>query len=259
MVEEIAGFFKNGFHLANKNLDLYFTNLVLTVVAFSLQTIGAELQQHQSNPLLLLGLGLLSIAVFLYLESFDLTKIGIIATRQKGQEMSLSQILRVTLVNLKRLIFPFALLLLLVIAIFILIGAFAFGIFHLPMPSNPPDPGALAIIFTAVIFVLSTLLSYTQVFFSIEGKGFFSSLKDSLIYALRNIPFTVSLLLITLVSLLMNSLGETGLVPGTPWFVLHLAIVSIPTFYIDLITISAILLYYEKSKTGTKLVKQKKH
>lgn len=231
-------FFKKGFDLTNKSLDIYLIKLII----YSLYLVNYLLPYVDSTIIaIIITVPLLPI-IFLLNTSFSLSLPVFLLRKQQNKSTDLQNIFSVTTRNIKRLILP----LILIFLIFMLVGiTFLISLTALlgweqflqssQSLSNYTKRWNPFIILSAA---LSSFFVFSPFLFSLENKGLISSLKGSVALSFKHLSYILWVFLANFISYSIYSffLTET-------W---GLFLTTAINFYIGLLVTSSTLFYYQK-------------
>ncbi|OGH48434.1 MAG: hypothetical protein A3G66_01460 [Candidatus Levybacteria bacterium RIFCSPLOWO2_12_FULL_39_17] len=243
----ITNYFLKGFYLANRSLDIYLLLVFLTLVAFlpSLlgQSIIGKILQFITIPLFLIQFGFwMSIPSFL-------------VDKQQHKLINYRNLVIITLRNAKRLIVP-SIILSILFGILALLLIF-YAAFSYAKSGGDPSQIIRAIQnltqsllrWNPVFFIFPALFSFfvfTSIYFSLENKGFFGSVKRSVIFGFKNLNYIAIVFLIYAIFYSISSLfPPTFEVPLSAQTNLGLLIRGILGQYMFLIIVASSLLYYQ--------------
>lgn len=175
------------------------------LIGFFLSLLGSI--PYLSNDIFIKGI--LQIIWFLLLFislGFSFSLPVFLVEKQQGRSLSIANILSITLGNTKRLIIP----LMLMGICFIVIGIL--GIFLIPggnvnLMQNTPNQGfGLWNIMLMLSIGLFSFFSFANIYFSLEKKSFYSSIKKSISFSFKNLNFVIFLFVISASTYLLQML-----------------------------------------------------
>lgn len=195
----LINYFIRGYSLLIKNIDIYLIELVFSMLLIIYPLFLEKIPQG----MIFLGVVLsFVIALFSFGYSFSIPLFFL--HLHQGNKLTSTYIFRVTVRNSRRLLIPLLVALLGFMGLAILFGLIVilsglqpekFKIFVESL--NSPRSLSYFMITTLIGIVLS-FLNFTPIFFSIEDLGFFTATKKSILFAIRNIKFTLMIFIITL-------------------------------------------------------------
>lgn len=187
--ETVTNYFLKGFHLANRNLDIY---LISIGIQFSLLLINV----FRESPLRIV-LSLIILITAILSLSYQISIPKFLALKQQGEKLAFHQIWSVVWKNANRLaaalFVGFVLVVLLTISLIIGIAI-----------SSPPGETGSAIKnfsttlsnwnpFSLIIFTLSSIFMFTPIYFSVENQGVLTSMKKSVSLSFKHLNFILLL------------------------------------------------------------------
>lgn len=190
MYKTLFNYFTKGYALAHKSLDIFFIGFILYLSS----TVLAYVQNNAFADLA--GI----ILLFVYI-SFGMSIPVLLEKKALGKLMFYRDVFNVVVHNIKRLILPIVLTFISFIVLVIIVMVIYFSIdgsnnkdfvtyiqnfFKLFNNWNP---------YLAVIGSLFVFLNFTPMYFSLENKGFFKSMRESVVFSFKHIQF-VSVLIV---------------------------------------------------------------
>lgn len=235
--KQIVECFKKGFSLTNQSLVFYLIGAVLSLlISSNVLFTGSSLNDYISVALVLA-----SIIYFSYSFSLPL----FLVDRQQDKPFKLNNILSITLTSAKRLVLPMILLLILLLiiggTIFFLIAQYVYG-GNINYLQNAAQTFSTWNIIMGLLIGLLSFLTFTPVYFSLEGDGLFKSMKKSIKFSFQNLNFIIILFVINMVFSVVSSL------PGNSYKIIMNSIVH---EYQALFFTAVSLLVYQSRKGRT--------
>ena len=174
-MKNISTYFKKGFELANKSLELYFISALLLILII----LSRKLWLVSLIPTLLSVGFIFTLPVFLLKkyrkEDFDLKKVF---------SLSLSNLIRRLIIPVILSLFAIGMVLGVVVVIISKILS------NLSFPAGTSS-SILHLIPLIGLYLILPLLVFSTILFSIEKKGFFSSLNQSVSLSTKNFNFII--------------------------------------------------------------------
>lgn len=235
----LLNYFINGFSLANRSLEIY-------LIGIGLSLFGVLAGLLEGN---ILGkiLQLVSFITVFFTFGYQMSVPLLLTHKQESKQLVFKSIWEIVLRNSKRMILPVILFGILFMVLF-----FALIILWVVMshPSNSKDMVAAMknfieqlrnwnpffIIFGAIF----SLFAFTPIYFSIENKGFFASVKRSVSFSFKHLNFMMLLILIGAINYTVITLIRVPIENRLALFVL-----TAFTQYTGLIISASTLLYYQ--------------
>lgn len=239
-----SDYFLKGFRLTNKSVDILFLSFLLSFTSylptFFANSAISSFVQLVSFTTLFINLGFtMSLPVFLL-------------DKQQNKKLEVTQLKAIILTNTVRMILPGIALL----VISGILGILFFLMFVLASVSNPSDQKEIIAAtqnignqlrqwnpFFLLFVIFSSFFTFTAIYFSLEKKGLFSSLKKSFLFSIRHWRF------ITIV-IVINCIFYTYsvLLPISFESIFGLIIRTVITSYVNLLILASALIYYQHHK-----------
>lgn len=243
MIKLFQNYFRDGFVLANKSLEFAFITILFSLF-FS------YIPQLFGGSLVNIFLNLINVIVVFFSFGFTFSLPLFLLNKQKNKITDWNYIFETTIKNTKRLIIPGILL---IVSIFVFTFVVLFSLALMLRGSSIQitqflDQFGRSLsnwnLFMVIFTLAESLLIYTPLFFSLESKGLFDSIKKSLLYAFRHFKFTLIIIGISEITYTLISLLPVS------WRI-NLGVQTINSIiyaYINLVVISSILFHYQKHK-----------
>lgn len=232
MKNGLLNYLSKGIQLTNKSIDI-----LLIGVVISLFTMFPSFYTDLTVNSLLLIISL--ILVFLQIGYFMTTPIFLVE-KQHEKILTIQHLWTITLQSTKRLILPIILFI-----FFVIILTFVIASIIVVNGTNSIERYINSLQgLNPIAFILTSIFSFfifTSIYFSIEKKGVFGSMKNSIIFSFENIKFII--LVIVINSLTYIILGN---IPTKNEFVLVLS--TILEMYISFIVTATALVFYQSKK-----------
>lgn len=234
----LINYFIKGFSLANHSLEIYLIGIGLSLVGvfgnlLSGSIIGKILQ-------------FVSFISLFFTFGYQMSVPLLLTFKQQAKPLEFNNVWNIVLINTKRMILPIILFSILFMVFFFALLILFVATSH---PTNSQDTAAsiknfieqlrnwnpLFIIFGSIF----SFFEFTPIYFSIENKGLFASIKGSVSFSFKHLNFIVLLVLInainytiiTLIRIPINPLGQL--------------VFTVITQYIALIISASTLLFYQ--------------
>ncbi len=249
---KILNHFAKGFFLANRSLDIYIIG-----VGLSLFSVLASLL---TGSMLGKILQLVSFIAVFFSFSYYMSLPLLLTYKQQAKPLNFNSVWTVIFKNTKRTILPLILLFILLIVFFIvLLFSLLVLTIALSHPSNNQELVAatknfldqigglspLVIILLGIFTGIFTLFAFTPIYFSVENKGFFSSMKSSVGFSLNHLNFIGFLILFGTIRFIVGTLLVR--IPIEKPLMLFISTVIFE--YVNLIISASMLLFYQKIHT----------
>ncbi len=236
--KSILTYFQEGFALANKSIVVYIIGLLLSIAPF----IWGALFPNSSISIFS---SVLSIIVLLITFGFYYSW-PLFLKKQQHNSLDANVMLQVTMKNTKRLILP----LLLLVIIFIVIFIFFVLATYISLSGNKEQlslflksmssGGFWSVIGILLLFVIEFVTFFAVILFSIEDKGFFKSIKESVGISNKHISFVIPLVGVSVITYLLTK----AVFPGKQLW--EETATSAITHYVGIIVSATTLIYYQK-------------
>lgn len=242
--QSILGYYSAGFTLANKSLEIYLISLFILL--------PTSLNFLFPNSPYSAVLTLVSLLATIINIGFSLSIPVFLIQKQQNQPLTFQNIVSTTIQSTKRMILPALLIFILLVALLMLFVILLITFFH-------PTAGQVQQFFQSwgnlskgwqPIFLIQSIivsfLVFTSFLFSLESQGLFSSLKNSIIISIKNLPYLVGLIILGIISYSL-----TSFLPVTEFWGLFLRFAV--SLYIGLMITANTLFYYQdvvKTKYG---------
>ena len=238
--------FIHGFSLLNRNIDLYLIAVLFTLFLFFIHFLN-----KLPFPFGLIN-GILLVIVTVLSLSYGLLVPLLLSYNQQRMKISYQTLLKLIVGNAKRLLIPFIILIPILFIVSTIIGAVLIITLHIKnsqqliqtLDTIQPSWNPGYFLFTSILTVLLSFLTFTSVFFSVENLGIFSAWVKSITFSFRNIRFIGLIIVISLATNFVSSV--INLIPFDRAFVTYIS--SIPIQYIHLGVLSSSLLYYQHER-----------
>lgn len=234
-------FFSKGFFLTNRSLEIY-------LIGIALSLIGVLVNLFKGSPIGTV-LQIVSLVSIFFTFGFQMSVPLLLTLKQQTKYLDFNKAWSVILRNTKRMILPVILFGTLFMVLF-----FSLLIWFVAM-SHPTDSQAIVSTiknfaeqmrnWNPIFIVLGipfALFAFTPIYFSVENKGFFASMKRSISFSFKHLNFIMLLVLFGAVNYTVitpiripieNPLGQLAL--------------SVVIHYVGLIMSSSTLLFYQSS------------
>jgi len=232
----VTSYFRQGFSLTQKSIDLFLIMLSLSVLT--------SLSYYIHHPAFKTFFTLSDIIAMVISFSFHLSLPVFLTQRQLGKELKYGEMVKLVLKNTKRIILPSILL-------FFLPGMLVFFLLIFVHPSSEDikrffqsiTQGGPSI-FLILVLVPMYFTEFTSFFFSLENEGLLHSIKKSIVVSFKNLPFVGIIISIGTLSYSINSF-----IPFTPIWV-QLVKSAISYYALFVIAASALFYYQQVIKKG---------
>lgn len=241
--QSVLNYLSKGFSLANHSLDIYLISATLVLISST------------NFPNLPSPFGtILSILTFTFLFiwiGYELSIPSFLQQKQKESKLNLKSVYETTIKNTKRIFIPGILLIILLMG-----SLFAYVIIALLQGSNPDQITAsiqqpsefiisgftggwspVIIAFSLISSVIFSFFTFTSIFFSIENKGIFRSIVQSVVLSSRHLHYISIIILVNLITSLIFKLFPIEQTWGR-------MLTSALTQYVNLVITASSLLYY---------------
>lgn len=232
-------YFSKGFSLTNRSPEIY-------LIFIGLSLFGILDILFKGSPIVI-ALQIVSFIGFFFSFGFQMSVPLFFTFKQQAKPLDFNNMWPVILRNTKRMILP---IILMVILFMILLFALLIW-FIVSHPGNSQDIATAAIknfpeqmmnwnpLF--IIFGIPlTLFSFTPIYFSVENKGFFASMRRSVSFSLRHLNFIVLLILFGAAISTVTTFIRIPFENRLGWLIL-----GIITQYVGLILSASTLLFYQ--------------
>lgn len=237
-------FFSKGFFLTNRSLEIYLIGIVLSLI-------GVLVSLFKGSPVGTV-LKIVSFISIFFTFGFQMSVPLLLTLKQQTNHLAFNKAWSVILRNTKRMILPVILF-----GTLFMILLFSLLIWFIAM-SHPTNSQAIVNVIKNIaeqmrnwnpLFIVLgipfALFAFTPIYFSVENKGFFASMKRSISFSFKHLNFIMLLVLfgainytvITLIRIpVENPLGRV--------------ILSVITHYVGLILSASTLLFYQSSQNS---------
>ncbi|MDP3724019.1 MAG: hypothetical protein Q8R11_00110 [bacterium] len=237
-ITSLFSYFSSGFALTNKSFDIYLISLALLLL-FELPSLPLDFS-------LSVVLSLLSTIGLAVNFGFSISIPVFLLQKQQDKPLDLRRVVSVTIQNTKRAILPLFYLFILGIIFLVFLVIFlhptreqAWQFFQDWANSGNKDPRLL------ILPIILSFFVFTSFLFSLEQRGFFRSMKDSVLLSFRNLPYLVLIIIIEAVSWSVISF-----LPSSEFWSQFLRYVI--SLYISLVIAASTLFYYQRVVKGEK-------
>lgn len=195
MNKQVSDYFKEGSALALKSWGLFLIGLFLTLLG------SGGIPDLLGDSFIKSVLQIIGFLLLFIGSGFSFSLPVFLVEKQQGKPLNLGNIFSITLGNSKRLILPLILMLVCIVIVvvisFFLIAQFIYG-GNLNFMQNTQTQGLSAwnILF-ALLIGLFSFGTFTPVYFSLEKKGLFSSIKKSISLSSKNLSFIMIVFVIS--------------------------------------------------------------
>ncbi len=188
-IKSLLNYFKSGFDLANKSIEIYFLGLALSLI-ISFESFFLNTQLVGIIQLLTLVGIIINLAFSLSIPIFLLQK-------QQGHSLNFQNILSITIQNTKRIILPVILLSILIFVLFIasliLVAIYLHPTKEVTNQFFQSLNGESNTI-TYILIAFFSFFVYVSFLFSLEHKGFITSIIQSIILSFKNLSYLLLVL-----------------------------------------------------------------
>ena len=243
MNNSTGNYFLKGFSLANKSLDIFFISVLLSLASF--------IPDFLENSPIIKILSFATFLLFFIQTGFSMSIPLFLVDKQQNKRLNYHDMWSVVLRNTKRMILPVILFLVLVMALgFTLLFITAFNTIQSGgdfkqivtsiqnLPNSLQDWNPIFLVVTG----LFSLLIFTPIYFSIENKGIFSSIKRSLIFSFKNLNFILILITIDGIYSFISTLIPFS-IENKIW------LITVLGGYLNFIMTASAFLYYKSKKS----------
>lgn len=224
----LLSYYLRGFRLMNKSLELYIISLLFLLVLDRLALLN--LRQGSISWLIMF---IFQICFLLVYFGFSVSIPVFFKSKLEGKKIGWREVTGVVLRNTKRIILPGIVLGVLLIAVLLLILFFVSIVLRLDSPDRSP-------LFFVGVNAISSLFLFTSMFFSLEGRGLLFSVKQSLVFSIKNIWFVaIAFCLTTVVYLLAHDLYSSAN------FLIKTLVIGVREYVVICVSASAVLYYLD--------------
>ena len=236
---DLVQYFKSGFELANRSLEF-----ALITILISLAGLIPALFSKTALEILFIFFNIL-IVFFAFGYGFSLPYF--LSEKEKNKKTDLNSVFDISFANTKRIIVPGVILAVILFTVSFIIIFAGMSLLHINttniaslLETQTNTSISISLFFLAVMF-LSSFMVFNPIYFSIEKKGLFASIKASIIYAKNHLDFTVAVFIITSIIYIL-----LAFLPSSNIFVKILTVFA--SSYEGLFISASSLLYFQKNK-----------
>ncbi len=198
-------YFIRGFYLANRSFEIYLIGIGLSLVGvFANLLLGSLLGKI---------LQLVSFIIIFFTFGYKMSVPLLLTLKQQSKHLDFKNVWNIVLKNTKRMTLPVILFGILFMVLFFALLIFFVATSH---PSNSQDIVASIKNFVEqlrnwnpvfIIFaVIFAFFAFTPIYFSVENRGLFASIKRSISFGFKHLNFIVLLILIQAINYTMITL-----------------------------------------------------
>lgn len=245
----VLKYFREGFRLTNKSLDLLIIAVTLTLFSY--------ISGLTTNIPFAIFFTILNILVIFFSYGYMFSLPLFLVDKQGDKKTNFNKIFDISVRNTKLLIVPgiiFVILIFFLSFLFILWLALTFRGQSVQITRIFQSIGSQLSGWNVYVFLLTCLmsfLSYTSFFFALENKGVFTSIKASILYRIKHIHFTFAIIIIN--ASLYTIISLSLLFPATNIWASMIRLII--TGYSNFVITTSALLYYQKHKGELPLLK----
>ena len=242
--QSVLNYLSKGFSLANHSLDIY-------LISVSLLLINSLSLHNLPSPFGIILSILTTFILFFVYFGFNLSIPLFIQEKEKEKALNYHKVYKTVIENTKRIILPAILFL----TLFFVAAVALLSTYYLIANSQGTSDkqisssiveqliglligwNPVAIAFSLVSSIIFSFLTFTSIFFSIEDKGIFRSIAQSVVLSSKHLHYISIIILVNLITSLIFKLFPIEQTWGR-------MLISALSQYVNLIITASSLLYY---------------